>query len=284
MISIFLAAALLDPSKALIDASSIYGQSSLLQVGVEPKTYKMAIDHVWAEQAKDSQRPWQDMSPADVAKLSSRVADDAITVLKQHYGADVTQAGKELLRAEALSAWVTLWLTRNTDIDSRLARGENVDTVASASPRITFSTNPPKAVCAGYALVFRDAARNMGLVSVVLQGRLRTLTGGEGGHCWAAIRIGESCWLPVDPTTPVTRQEVVRARGKLRAYGLLPRSREELTVYHARYYNWSPVPSTIAMYGDPSESLSLTRLTEAQWRTIDTSGLQGLENRLYRQE
>ncbi len=287
MTVVWVAAAILgsaqsDVGSVLLNASLIEPSMRKLELRIDRTILKRAIDAVWREQANPQQAPWLNMTPKDVGQKSKLIAEKTEDILKTKYSIQVSKSLHDLLLAEALVAWVTLWVTRNTEIDEKLARGEHVDTVGSASPQITFSSNPPKAVCAGYSLVLRNAARDLGLRAEVCQGRLRDLSGNEGGHCWAIIEVGESVWLPADTTTPVTRQEVLRQGGKVKPFGLLPRSRDELTIYHARYFNWSPTPSTIAMYGDDAASKKLSSLTEQEWRRLNVSSLRILETDLYR--
>lgn len=269
-----------DPTHDLLKHSQILPTIGQADLGVDSALFSRTVDFIWLEQCKESQKPWKGMTPDDVAQLSSQVANNALKILTENYKANVSGFGQSLMRAESVSAWVTLWITRNTEIDERLARGENVDTVSSSYPRFTLATDPPMAVCSGYALVLRDALRKLGMESNVLQGRFRNFDGFEAGHCWTSVNLGGGIWLPSDATTPVRRSDVLRHGGKLRGFGLLPRTKAEIAVYHAKYYNWSPVPKSIAMFGDNQKSQVMLSMTEVQWRSLDVSSLKRIESQL----
>ncbi len=269
-----------DPSQELLKHSKILAAVEKADLGTDKDLFRRAVDFVWLEQCKESQKPWKDMTPDDVAVLSSKAAGSASKILSDSYGVTLSQFAENLLKAESVSAWVTLWITRNTEMDDRMARGESVDTVGTSYPKFTFAAVPPKAVCSGYALVLRDALRKMGVQSNVLQGRFRNLEGFEAGHCWTSVNLGGGIWLPTDATTPVRRSDVMRHGGKLRGFGLLPRTKAEIAVYHAKYFNWSPVPRTIAMFGDDPKSQVMLSMTEAQWRSLNVSQLKRIENQL----
>ena len=78
--------------------------------------------------------------------------------------------------------------------------------------------------------------------------------------------------IPADTSRAADRLEVLRYGGKIRRFTNLPRRREEWELYHATYYNWTPIPKNIIARGDPRDSVALQSLSEKDWLAFDTYG------------
>lgn len=248
-----------------------------LSFGVSDQKFNSMVDTAYLMLCESRYWPYANISVEEIAGFVKQVSAEV-----SKNSSPLSELGQQWLLAEVACAWTLLYIERDVEMDNAMSRNPNINNVDLAYPKTVLKSNPPKAQCAGYSLVVRDVARKVGLTSYILQGTFRDIFGGGGGHCWTVFQFSPDLHIPADATTPCTREEVLRYRGKIRRFGVLPRQREEWEMYHALYYNWSPIKPNIVLYNDPKTSVPLLNMTEQDWMRFDVRNYRGLYNSLAR--
>jgi|GEM_PF-2158794 len=247
-----------------------------LDFGVSESELDSLIRSIWILVGNSRYSPYADISVETIAGWVTEMVGVVAKTQKP-----LSELGRQWLLAEAIGAWCTIYVVRDTDMDKAILRGEQVNTRDTQYPINVLHHAPPKAICNGYSLVIRDVARKLGLTCYILKGYLRGVDSKDplaGKHQWNVFIFPGNIFVPTDGT-PGTMGDVIKHRNKIFPYAKLPRRREEWELYHASYFNLSPIPWPL-LFGDPKESFVLLDMTLEDWCSINLKSYEPLFQRL----